>query len=298
MMMDKIGFIGLGNMGGPMAHNLLKAGYQVKAYDLNIQAMQKLGALGAETCESLQQLENCDVYITMLQNGDQVKHVCLDETQALMNNAPEGALFIDCSTIDVDSAKQLHQHAAMKGFLSLDAPVSGGIAGAEAGTLTFMVGGSEQAYQKALPILEVMGSKLIHAGDAGTGQAAKICNNMILGISMAAISEAYALADKLGLSKEKLFSISANASGQCWAMTNYSPVPGLVENVPSNNNYQPGFTAQMMLKDLLLSQSAASSTGQKTELGKTATTLYQYFIDQGHGEVDFSGIITMIEGAQ
>ena len=293
--MTQIAFIGLGNMGGPMAENLLKAGHELKVYDINQNAVQRLAKLGATPCSSLEELRGSRAYITMLQNGAQVKQVCLDDANALIKDARKYALFIACSSIDVDTARLIHHETAEHGFGCVDAPVSGGTAAAKAGELTIMVGGETKAFKKAKPILEAMGSKIIHTGPAGTGQAAKICNNMILGVSMVAISEAFTLADKLGLAKEKLFEVSANASGQCWAMTSYCPVPGLVKNAPSNNNYQPGFTAQMMLKDLLLSQTASDSTGQKTELGKMATTFYQYFVDQGCGDLDFSGIIKMIE---
>lgn len=295
-MTTTIAFIGLGNMGMPMAENLIKAGFTLKAYDINQNAIHQLALKGAVACHELSELKGADVYITMLQNGAQVKQVCIENKLSLMSSlAQEGALFIDCSSIDVESAQKLHRQAEKLNFLSLDAPVSGGIIGAQTGTLTFMIGGKSSTLEKARPLLEAMGKKLIHTGIAGTGQAAKICNNMILGISMAAISEAYALGEKLGLTKEKLFEVSSNSSGQCWAMTQYSPVPGLIENAPSNNNFKPGFTAQMMLKDLLLSQSAADSAKQTTELGKAATILYQYFVDQGFGDMDFSGIIQMIE---
>lgn len=293
--MARIAFIGLGNMGMPMATNLVKAGFDVKAYDINPDSVRQIARTGAVACYELQQLAGCDVYITMLQNGSQVKHVCIEHQAALMNHAPANALFIDCSSIDVNSSREIHQYAKQHHFDSVDAPVSGGIAGAVAATLTIMIGAETQAYQRAKPILSILGKKLIHAGSPGTGQAAKICNNMILGISMAAISEAFVLAKKLGLSQEKLFEISSNASGQCWAMTHYSPVPNLVENVPSNSGYQPGFSAQMMLKDLLLSQAASEASGQKTKLGQTATELYQRFIDSGNGHMDFSAIINMIE---
>lgn len=294
-MSTSVAFIGLGNMGAPMAENLLKAGFEVKAHDISLNAITKLANKGALPCPELSDLEGADIYITMLQNGAQVKQVCIKDKNALMKHANAGAIFIDCSSIDVDSSRELHAYAKSKGLFSLDAPVSGGIKGAQSGELTIMIGGEASTLEKAKPILEVVGGKLIHTGIEGTGQAAKICNNMILGISMVAISEAYSLADKLGLSQQKLFEVSSNASGQCWAMTKYSPVPGLVPGSPSDNAFQAGFSAQMMLKDLLLSQAAAESTAQKTDLGKAATILYQYFVDQGYGDLDFSGIIKMIE---
>lgn len=233
-MTTTIAFIGLGNMGTPMAENLISAGYTLKAYDINQNAVYKVAEKGAIACQELSELEGCDVYITMLQNGAQVKQVCMLEKISLMSIAPKNALFIDCSSIDVNCTRELHAHAKELNLLYIDAPVSGGIIGAQNAQLTFMIGGDKKAFSKSEPILNILGNKLIHTGVVGTGQAAKICNNMILGISMAAISEAYALAEKLGLSKEKLFEVSSNASGQCWAMTEYSPVPGLVNDVPSN----------------------------------------------------------------
>lgn len=293
--MKKIGFIGLGQMGTPMVLNLLAAGYAVTVYDLNQDAVKSLAEQGATPASCLRELHGQSCYISMLQTGAQVKEIHLEASDALMNMASPGTLFIDCSSIDVDSAKYLHEAANARQLAFIDAPVSGGIAGAKAGSLTIMVGGEEAVFVKAKPLLHILGAKLIHTGGAGTGQAAKICNNMILGISMIAISEAYVLAKKLGLSQKKLFEVSSNASGQCWAMSKYSPVPGLVDNVPSNNDYQPGFTAQMMLKDLKLSQAAAHTALQSTPLGKRATDIYQRYVDAGSGMVDFSGIIQLIE---
>jgi len=294
--MPNIGFIGLGNMGAPMAKNLVKAGFNVTVFDLNPSAMDSLAALGAKKASSIASLAaDNDILMTMLQTGGQVSSVCLSD-DGLFTHAKPGCLFIDSSSIDVPTSRIVSQQALEKGLLAIDAPVSGGVAGAENASLTFMVGGNEESFNAALPLLQVLGKKIVHAGQAGTGQAAKICNNMILGISMAAISEAYVLAEKLGLKAERLFEIASSASGQCWAMTNYSPIPGLVENVPSNNDYKPGFTAAMMLKDLTLSQDAAKSEKLNTELGKTAMNLYQQFIDAGNSELDFSAIIKKIRG--
>lgn len=293
--MYKTGFIGLGHMGLPMALNLLKAGFQVTGYDLQPDALQKLTDAGGIAATSLAEAAcEKDIIFTMLQTGDQVKTVCFGES-GLFNHAMPGSFYIDCSSIAVHDARDIHQKAQSKGLLMLDAPVSGGVAGACAGTLTFMVGGAESVFEQAKPFLEKLGKNIIYAGNVGSGQAAKICNNMILGISMVAISEAFCLAKKLGLAEQKLFDIVNNASGQCWAMSKYVPVPGLLENVPANRDYQPGFTACMMLKDLKLSQEAAQNVGISTQVAETATRLYEMFVDQGTGELDFSAIIKAIK---
>jgi 3-hydroxyisobutyrate dehydrogenase len=292
--MTKIGFVGLGHMGLPMAINLLKAGYQVTGYDLQQSALAHFSQSGGAIASNIPELaREQDVIITMLQTGQQVLSVCHAE-KGLFQSASKNTLYIDCSTIDVNSAHEVHLLATQHHLKSIDAPVSGGVAGAFAGTLTFMVGGEEKVVQMAEPILSAMGQKIIYTGSAGSGQAAKICNNMILGISMIAISEAFVLAEHLNLSPQKLFEVVSNASGQCWAMTKYVPVPGILEHVPANNEYKPGFAATMMLKDLLLSQNSAQSVNVKTPLGAQATTLYQHFIDQGLGESDFSAIIKLI----
>jgi 3-hydroxyisobutyrate dehydrogenase len=235
-------------------------------------------------------IQDADIIFTMLQTGEQVQKVC-DEIFA---NAKKNVLFIDCSSIDISTTRQLHIDAAQKNIGMLDAPVSGGVAGAEAATLTIMVGGEEKDYQRALPILQKLGEKIIHVGEASHGQAAKICNNLILGISMIAVSEGFNLAEELGLNAKKFFDVSSNASGQCWSMTQYCPVPHIIDKVPSNNHYQPGFTAKMMLKDLLLGLQAAEAVNAVTPLGAVATELYMLFVNQGNGEIDFSGIIQMI----
>lgn len=293
--MARIGFVGLGHMGMPMASNLIKAGHEVTGFDLQAIAMKHFVDAGGIAAENLADTaRQQDVVITMLQTGEQVKKVWLGEN-GLLKCAAKNTLFIDCSSIDVASSRMLHQAAEELQLLAVDAPVSGGVAGAAQARLTIMVGGSKEGFAKAEPFLQLLGKKIIHTGVAGNGQAAKICNNMILGISMIAISEAFTLAKKLDLAPEKLFEVVTNSSGQCWAMSNYAPVPGVLENVPANNHYQPGFTAAMMLKDLRLSQESAQRVGVKTTLGERATALYQAFNDEGMGELDFSGIIKMLE---
>lgn len=293
--MAKIGFVGLGHMGLPMAANLMRAGHYVTGYDLEQSALEHFAQLGGQIADDLADAAlGQDIIITMLQTGEQVLRVCSGPA-GLVQQAPADSVLIDCSTIDVETTRALHLLAEKKQLYCIDAPVSGGVAGAAAGTLTFMVGGVLAAYQKAEPILLAMGKKIIHAGDAGSGQAAKICNNMILGISMIAISEAFTLAKHLGLSAAKLFEVVTNSSGQCWAMNQYVPVPGILANVPANNEYKPGFAAAMMLKDLLLSQKSAEAVDLQTPLGGKTTELYQRFIDQGHGELDFSAIIKLME---
>ena len=294
--MARIGFIGLGNMGLPMALNLIKAGYQVEGVDLNPAAIDKLKAAGGSNAEFAKvAAARCDVVITMLPAGKHVSEVYLG-SGGIVENANPGTLLIDCSTIDVETARAVATAAEARGLLMLDAPVSGGVGGAAAGTLTFMVGGSPQAFTRAQTILDKMGKTIVHAGGAGTGQAAKICNNMILGISMIAVSEAFVLAEKLGLDHQKLFDISSKSSGQCWSMTTYCPVPGPVATSPANRDYQPGFTAAMMLKDLRLAQAAAKAAGAKTELGADAERIYSAYASSGEAERDFSGIIRFIRG--
>jgi len=292
--MKRIGFVGLGHMGLPMAINLVKAGYTVMGFDLQTPAMDNLVAAGGLRAKTIEDIAHQDIIITMLQTGQQVQNVCLGP-QGIFKLAPKNILYIDCSSIDVESSRKLHQTAQEQGHIAVDAPVSGGEAGAKAGTLTIMVGGAEQAFEQAKPILHHVGKKIIHTGIAGTGQAAKICNNMILGISMIAISEAFSLAKHLHLTPQKLFEVVTNSSGQCWAMNQYVPVPGILENVPANRNYQPGFTAAMMLKDLCLSQHTAETIGVKTDMGEKATALYQKLNDEGMSNLDFSAIIKIID---
>lgn len=292
--MASIGFIGLGHMGLPMAINLINAGHQVTGYDLQQSACDLFAKSGGLVATNLPQVaKDKHVLVTMLQTGQQVHQVCFGE-DGLFYHAKKGSLYIDCSTIDVKSSREVHQQARKNLLQVIDAPVSGGVSGAAAGTLTFMIGGEESAYKEAHPILSIMGKKIIHTGGPGSGQAAKICNNMILGISMVAISEAFILAERLGLSAEKLFEVVSNASGQCWAMTKYVPIPGILDNVPANNDYKPGFAASMMLKDLILSQKSAQLESIQTPLGAKSTAIYQDFIDHGFGDLDFSAIIKLI----
>jgi 3-hydroxyisobutyrate dehydrogenase len=295
--MAKIGFIGLGNMGLPMALNLIKAHHAVTGFDVTPAGIEKLEAAGGlRAAEIGDAAAEMDVIVTMLPAGQQVRDVYIGNGGVFARAKP-GAVLIDCSTIDVETARAVADEADKKGFFIVDAPVSGGVGGAQGGTLTFMVGGSHDAFAKAKPILESMGKNIVHAGDAGAGQAAKICNNMILGISMIAVSEAFVLAEKLGLDKQKLFDISSKSSGQCWSMTTYCPVPGPVPTSPANRDYAAGFTAAMMLKDLKLSQEAAKAAGARTPLGAGASTLYEKYVESGEAGKDFSGIIQFLRGA-
>ena len=292
----RIGFIGLGNMGGPMAANLVKAGHDVAVFDMAAAAVDKAVALGARVRTSASDAaREQEAIVTMLPAGQHVRQVYLGDN-GILKQAKAGTLFIDSSTIDVATARDVHAAATTAGAAFLDGPVSGGVGGASAGTLTFMVGGDEAAFGRAKPILEKMGKNIFHAGGAGTGQAAKICNNMLLAISMIGTCEAFVLAEKLGLSHETLFKISSTASGQCWSLTSYCPVPGPVPASPANRDYQPGFTASMMLKDLKLAQNAAQTSGAATPLGAQATALYSMFESAGAGGRDFSGIIQLLRG--
>ena len=286
--MATIAFIGLGNMGGPMAANLVKAGHEVVAFDLVEASRSQAKSDGAAIADSsVSAVKGADVVVTMLPAGKHVISVWTDVLPA----TTKGALIIDCSTIDVESAKQAHALAAKHGVASVDAPVSGGTGGAKAATLTFMCGGDEKAFAAAKPVLEKMGKRIVHCGGAGAGQAAKICNNMILGISMIAVSEAFTLGEKLGLSHQALFDVASTSSGQCWSLTSYCPVPGPVPASPANNDYKPGFAAALMLKDLTLAQDAANAAGAATPLGRHAQEIYKTFDAAGNGGVDFSGII-------
>jgi 3-hydroxyisobutyrate dehydrogenase len=292
--MAKIAFIGLGHMGGPMAANLVKAGQQTAGFDLSTAALDAFRKIGGTTAACpFAAAQDADVIITMLPSGKEVREVYLGDN-GLIRKLPRGRLFIDCSTIDVATARVVAAEAQKHGHDFVDAPVSGGTAGAEAGTLTFMVGGTETAFKKAEPILAKMGKAIIHAGGAGNGQAAKICNNMILGISMISVSEAFILADGLGLSREKLFEIANSSSGQCWSLTKYCPVPGPVPTSPANRDYAPGFTAAMMLKDLRLAQEAANSVQASTPLGAEAAQIYGLMVGQGQGNRDFSGVFRFL----
>jgi 3-hydroxyisobutyrate dehydrogenase len=294
--MTKVGFIGLGNMGMPMAQNLLKAAHEVTGFDLDAHATELLAANGGTSANSV--ADACtaaEVVITMLPAGEQVSDVYLGAGGVLASVAP-ATLLIDSSTIDVQTARDVAQAAQDKGLAMVDAPVSGGVTGAEAATLTFMVGGSDDAFERARPVLEKMGKTIVHAGGPGNGQAAKICNNMILGASMIVVCEAFLLAEKLGLDPQKLFDISSKSSGQCWSMTSYCPVPGPVPASPANRDYKAGFTAAMMLKDLKLAQTAARATHATTPLGAGAAAVYDRFVESGGSSVDFSGIIRYLRG--
>lgn len=292
--MAKIGFIGVGNMGGPMARNLLKAGHAVKAFDLSPDLVQKVVDAGGSKAASAQEAAtDVDAVVTMLPAGKHVLSVYTGD-KGILAVARPGTLFIDSSTIDVKTARETIAAAEARGMMMLDAPVSGGIAGAENAALTFMVGGSDAAFAKAKPILEAMGKKIVHAGGAGNGQAAKVCNNMVLGITMIGISEAFVMAEKLGLSAQAMFDIVGSSSGSCWALMNHCPVPGPVPTSAANRDYTPGFAAELMLKDLKLSQEAARSAKVQTPLGAEATALYAEYVDTGNGPSDYSGIIRMI----
>jgi 3-hydroxyisobutyrate dehydrogenase len=294
--MARIGFIGLGNMGGPMAANLIKAGHAVTGCDVVASAVAKFSESGGTAAQSIAStVTGAEVIITMLPAGKEVRDVYLEGEGVLARAAP-GALLVDSSTIDVETARAVASAAEAKGFAMLDAPVSGGVTGAQAGTLTFMVGGPTDAFARAKPLLDAMGKTIVHAGAAGSGQAAKICNNMMLAISMIGVSEGFLLADKLGLDKQKLFDIASKSSGQSWAMTTYCPVPGLVPTSPANRDYQAGFTAAMMLKDLRLAQEAARAAGATTPLGAEAAALFGLFVAHGHAGLDFSGIIRFLRG--
>ena len=292
--MARIGFVGLGNMGAPMARNLARAGHQVSVFDLSAEAMGRAegtspAASGAEAAQG------ADFVITMLPAGSHVREAWLGQESGdaggLAAASAEGAVLIDCSTIDVATAREV---AGAAGRFFLDAPVSGGVMGAEAGTLTFMVGGPAEGFARAEPVLRAMGRTVVHCGAAGAGQAAKACNNMLLAISMIGTCEAFVLAEKLGLSHEALFEVASKSSGQCWSLTTYCPVPGPVPGSPANRDYRPGFAAALMLKDLGLAQQAAGEAGAATPMGARALELYRRFVEEGGAGTDFSGIIGML----
>ena len=289
---DSIAFIGLGNMGQPMCQNLLKANYKVIAFDISAAARDAAREAGAAMAASAADAAaNADVIITMLPAGE---HVLETWTSALAP-ARQGALLIDCSTIDVESARKAHELAAALGAASLDAPVSGGVGGARQASLTFMAGGTQEAHARAEPILMKMGRKVFHCGGAGAGQSAKICNNMLLAISMIGVSEALNLGAKLGLANQAMYDVITASSGRCWSLETYCPVPGPVAASPANNGYKPGFAANLMLKDVRLSQKAAAAAGAATPLGALAEQIYSQFSEAGFGDTDFSGIITFLE---
>ncbi len=284
----QIGFIGLGNMGAPMAANLAKAGHQVRGFDtadVTVDGVSKVQT-------AAEAVSGADAVITMLPNGDILRSVAAQ----IIPGMQHGAVLIDCSTVDVDSARAVADQAMAAGLLSVDAPVSGGIGGASAGTLTFMAGGSEDAFAKAAPLFDIMGQKAVHCGAAGAGQAAKICNNMILGVTMIATCEAFALADKLGLDRQKMFDVVSTSSGYSWTMNAYCPAPGVGPTSPADNGYQPGFASELMLKDLRLSQQAAESADADTPMGQAATALYEQFVDAENGlGQDFSAMLPRFE---
>jgi 3-hydroxyisobutyrate dehydrogenase len=294
--MATIGFIGLGNMGLPMVRNLLASGRTVSAFDVVKGSRQAAAAAGAGVAGSVvEAVSGVEVVITMLPEGRHVRDVYLG-ADGVIAAAAGDSLLIDCSTIDVATARAVSQAAAERGLEMVDAPVSGGVAGAEKATLTFMVGGEGRAVARARPILEQLGATIVHTGSAGSGQAAKICNNMMLAIAMVGTAEAFTLASRLGLSAEALFQVASKSSGQSWALTSYCPVPGLVPTAPANRDYRPGFTTAMMAKDLRLAQEAATSVDVATPLGSEARNLYALFKGRGHGDLDFSAIIKMIAG--
>ncbi|MDB5511642.1 MAG: mmsB [Enterovirga sp.] len=291
--MATIAFIGLGNMGGPMAANLVKAGHSVAGFDLAAASCSAAKDDGVRIAQSARDaVAGAEIVLTMLPAGKHVVAVWSDIVPAMQ----AGALIVDCSTVDVESARRAHAIAAEAGLSSLDAPVSGGTVGARGATLTFMVGGAADAFAAGEPVLAQMGRRVVHCGDAGAGQAAKICNNMILGISMIGISEAFVLAEKLGLSHQALFDVASTSSGSCWALTTHCPVPGPVPTSAANNGYKPGFATDLMLKDLRLAQQAALSAGASTPLGAEAAALFGLFQAAGHGGDDYSGVINFLRG--
>ncbi|WP_294229274.1 3-hydroxyisobutyrate dehydrogenase [uncultured Shimia sp.] len=284
----KIGFIGLGNMGGPMAANLAKAGHEVVGFDMADVAIEGVSMADSGAAVAT----GADVVITMLPNG-QILRAVANEIIPVMS---AGAAFVDCSTVDVDSARAVAEQATAAGLLPVDAPVSGGVGGAAGGTLTFMAGGSKDAFAKADPLFDIMGQKAVHCGDAGAGQAAKICNNMILGVTMIATCEAFALADKLGLDRQSMFDVVSTSSGYSWTMNAYCPAPGVGPQSPADNDYQPGFASELMLKDLRLSQQAAESADADTPMGQAAAALYEQFVENEGGlGTDFSAMLPRFE---
>ena len=294
--MTNIAFIGLGNMGSGMCANLAKAGHAVKAFDLNpeaVKAAEDAGATGAASIADA--VAEAEVVVTMLPAGKHVLGVYFGD-DGVAANVPAGALFMDCSTIAVEDAREASKQAEGAGFELLDAPVSGGIMAAQGGTLTFMVGGSDAAYERGKPFLEIMGKNVFHAGASGNGQVAKIANNMLLGITMIGTCEAFALAEKLGLDAQTFFDIASTASGQSWSMTTYCPAPGPVPTAPSNNEYKAGFAVDMMLKDLKLADNAAKSVSADAQFGELAMKVYQMMSDDGHGGLDFSGVMKRLKG--
>jgi 3-hydroxyisobutyrate dehydrogenase len=293
MHMARIGFVGLGNMGGPMARNLVKAGHEVTVFDIVPEHAARCAEAGARAAGSAAEAaRGAEFVLTMLPAGQHVRDAWLGAGGMAAASAPE-AVLIDCSTIDVATAREV---AAGSGRAFLDAPVSGGVMGAEGATLTFMVGGDAAAFARAEPVLKQMGRAAIHCGEAGAGQAAKACNNMMLAATMIVTCEAFVLAERLGLSHQALFDVASKSSGQSWSLTTYCPVPGPVPGSPANRDYKPGFAAGLMVKDLGLAAEAAAQTGARTPMGERALELYRRFVEEGGGATDFSGIIAMLRG--
>ena len=293
--MARIAFIGLGNMGGGMAANLAKAGHDVRAFDLSPEALNRAKERGCLVAGSAAEaVAEAEAVVTMLPAGKHVRDVY---ESSVIGTAPASAILMDCSTIDVATAREEIEKARGAGYAMVDAPVSGGIAAADAGTLTFMVGGTEEAFGRAEPFLALMGKAVIHAGGPGSGQAAKICNNLLLGASMIATCETFVLAEKLGLDPQTFFDIASKASGQCWSMTSYCPVPGVGPETPADRDYEGGFAAALMLKDLRLAMEAAQSVDAYTPMGAQAESLYQAFANLGGAGKDFSGITRMLDGS-
>ena len=285
--MTKIGFIGLGNMGAKMTMNLLKANYEVIGYDINKEFVNNLLPIGLKQATNLSDIsENTDIVITMLPNGDIVEEVY----DNIIDKFAPGTLFVDCSTIEVNKAKQLHKKCEDKNILSLDAPVSGGVGGAEQATLTFMVGGTEKAYKMMLPLFEVMGKKSLLCGSSGSGQATKACNNMLLATTMIGVGEAFSLGQNLGLDPEKLFEILSTSTGSCWAINSYCPIKGVGPTSPADNDFRPGFSADLMLKDLTIALKAIESTNTSAPFGKNSRENFERMVDGNQGSLDFSAI--------
>jgi 3-hydroxyisobutyrate dehydrogenase len=295
--MATVGFVGLGNMGGPMAANLVRAGHRVQGFDVVAAASNAAAGSGVQiVSDAASAARGADAVVTMLPSGAHVLD-CYRSDDGVLANASPGTLVVDCSTIDVQDARTAHEIAAAVGMRPLDAPVSGGVIGATAATLTFMVGGDDGPFLEVRPLLEAMGRRVVHCGPAGAGQAAKVCNNLILGISMIGVCEAFVLAERLGLSHEALFDVASVSSGSCWALTANCPVPGPVPTSPANNEYRPGFAATLMLKDLRLASAAADSTGSALDLGRHATEVYEDYVKNHGGDRDFSAVIeAMREG--
>ena len=286
--MKKIGFIGLGNMGAKMVTNLLKANYEVIGYDINKKLTEKLTIYGMKQAFQLNDIaKNTDIIITMLPNGNIVEQVY----ENIIDNTKPGTLFTDCSTIDVEKARDLHKKCETKGLLSLDAPVSGGVGGAENGTLTFMVGGKDEAYKIMLPLFDVMGQNSLLCGSPGSGQATKACNNMLLAISMIGVGEAFNLGEKLGLDANKLFQILSTSTGSCWAINNYCPIKKVGPKSPADNDFEPGFSANLMLKDLTIAVQSINTTECKAPFGEKAQQNFQKMVDENKGSLDFSAIV-------